>query len=202
MKITPKSIIIAVVLIVLVALNFTEYSSDDSAGSDLTIKQMKQEIKNLRFAIHLKKKKKLLEKSKISVVEDNLDYFWQESSSNNISSLTIRNIIQQMARRGGMTLSNVGSPRDLGFSDNIGQFQTTVSSRSVYLKDVAKFLQVVDRNKPAFFWSRLELRPDRRNPGKVDLTGSLVTYYLTKESTKIVSPSKPVGTKNKRGIKQ
>lgn len=201
MKLTKKSISIAVILVVLLALNFSEYESNGSGSSGLTVKQMKQKIKDLRFNIHLKKKKQLLEQNKIAVVKTNLDYFWQESSSNNISSLTIRNIIQQMARRGGMTLSNVGSPRDMGFSDNIGQFQTTVSSRSVYLKDVAQFLQVVDRNTPAFFWSRLELRPDHRNPGKVDLTGSLVTYYLTKESTKIVSPRKSVSNKNKRGIK-
>lgn len=201
MKFTPKSIIITLVLVVLVVLNFSEYDATDSASSGLTVKQMKQKIKDLRFNIHLKKKKKFLEQSKSAVVSNNLDYFWQESSSNNISSLTIRNIIQQMARRGGMTLSNVGSPRDLGFSDHIGQFQTTISSRSVYLKDVARFLQVVDRNTPAFFWGRLELRPDRRHPGKVDLTGSLVTYYLTKESTKVISPNKSESHKNKRGIK-
>jgi len=201
MKISKKSVTVTLILVVLVILNFTEYESAGADSANLTVKEMKQKIKDLRFNIHLKKKKQLLEQNKVAVVKSNLDYFWQESSTNNISSLTIRNIVQQMARRAGMTLSNVGSPRDMGFSDNIGQFQTTISSRSVSLKDVARFLQVVDRNTPAFFWNRLELRPDYRHPGKVDLSGSLVTYYLTKETTKIVSPRKAASNKNKRGIK-
>jgi hypothetical protein len=200
-KFTAKKVMIAVLLVVLVVLNFSEYVFDESPSGNLTVKQMKQKIKDLNFKIHLKKKKQLLEESKMSVVKTNLPYFWCESVTNHITSLTIRNVIQRMARRAGMTLSNVGSPRDMGFSDRIGLFQTTISSRSIYLKDVARFLQVVDKNKPGFFWSRLELRPDRRNPGKVDLTGSLVTYYLKKEATKLVNPPKTVTNKKKRGIK-
>jgi hypothetical protein len=197
-----KKVVIGVVLIVLVGLNFSEYIFDDSSSENLTVKQMQKKIKDLNFKIHLKKKTQLLEESKMTVVKTNLPYFWCESATNHITSLTIRNVIQRLARQAGMALSNVGSPRDMAYSDRIGQFQTTLSSRSIYLKDVARFLQAVDKNKPAFFWSRLELRPDRRDPGKVDLTGSLVTYYLRKEATKLVSPPKKTVTgKKKRGIK-
>ncbi len=198
MKTSVKSVSVVIILAVLVVLNFQQNSS--SSSDTLSSGDVKNEIRTLRAKRDMKCKQALNERSKLAVVKENKDYFWLKTGSKSVTSLTIRNIVQQLGRRSGVTLSNVGSPRESTFSDNIGSYQVTISSRSVSIKDVAKFLKIVDANRPAFFWSRLELRPDRRNPGKVDLSGSLTTYFLSKPATKLFA--KPGRSQNvKRGIK-
>ncbi|MGL4853962.1 MAG: hypothetical protein ACRC37_01755, partial [Lentisphaeria bacterium] len=87
---------------------------------------------------------------------------------------------------------SISSPREAVVSDNIKRVQISITLHCS-MREASRFFYEVEKMRPAFFWDSCSIRSDRASQyGKVIITGSLVTYVLDRNASRLLADDKEV----------
>lgn len=182
-KMSKKNKLMTLVVILLIAGYAYEYGIADMVAGQASLSSLEDKVRSLKLEQVEKKKAVAKELAKKDLVKFNSKYFWTTTSK--VQTLTISNALDKAAKRAQVKFRSTGSPRVTEVSKNIRKVQIAFSLRCS-MRDASRFYHQVDNMEHAFFWDRCTIRPDRADATQTYISGTLVTYVLMKDATKML----------------
>ncbi len=177
-------LVLALLLIVLVLVKYIDFSGDTLPLPHVMRARRSTLVDRQRHLAKLVRARERHDQTLARLQSRIAPQVWRMSDK--VPATEVQGEVDRLARLAHVTIQTMGGQRVSDVGNNLRNVELTVNLTGS-MRDISRFLAVLDSAERRFYWRSCRLRPaNARVPGSISLSGRLQAFYYTPEAERLL----------------